>query len=221
MNNLAPIPAALLSGTAAYLVGSIPFAVIVGRVTNGVDVRKHGSGNAGSTNVFRVLGWKPAVLVLCLDMLKGFLPVLLIPRLFSAEEMKTLILPLVVLVAVTIGHSLPLWAGFRGGKGVATSAGGILAMYFPVTPWCLGVFILVLATTRYVSAASLAAAWVLPTAYVFMSLIPENHRIDPILMIGFTIVALGVTVLHRDNIRRLVRGEEKALGGKNLQKAEK
>lgn len=197
----------VLGAIGAYLIGSISFALIAGRVL-GRDIRKEGSRNAGATNVFRVLGWKAAVPVLIADMLKGFLPVLLVPVVVeNGSNTQILLLQTVILFLVIIGHAFPLWAGFRGGKGVASAAGGILAIYPPLAPVCLIVFVAVLLFTRYVSLASLSAAWVLPLAYGVIATITETD-FSWWLMVFFLCVTLGVTVLHRQNIRRLIRGKE-------------
>ncbi|MDF1567023.1 MAG: glycerol-3-phosphate 1-O-acyltransferase PlsY [Spirochaetaceae bacterium] len=191
---------------AAYLVGSLPFALIFGRIFAGIDIREKGSGNAGATNVYRVLGWKAAAAVLVLDLMKGFLPVFLTPvAALSAGEADAL--KIGVLAAVVIGHAYPLWAGFRGGKGVASSAGGITALYPIAAPFCLAVFAAVLAVSSYVFLASLVAAWILPFVYLGVTWI-RGSALSVTLLIFFCLIPLGITWLHRKNIRRLIRGEE-------------
>lgn len=212
MNTISFGMALLIAVPAAYMIGSIPFAVIAGYLLRGDDIRNGGSGNAGATNTFRVLGWKAALPVLAADMLKGFLPVLFIPNLFPAlTDDYVTILQIAVLTAVVTGHAFPLWAGFRGGKGVASSAGGILAMFPLVAPFCLTGFLIVLITTRYVSLSSLTAAWILPPAYG-IAVRFSIHPFSPWLMGFFLTAAIGVTILHRKNIGRLIHGVEKRLG---------
>lgn len=199
----------------SYMIGSIPFALISAYALKGVDIRTVGSGNAGATNVFRILGWKAAVFVLVADFAKGFLPVFyaagLVGRLNSdagsVSELSTVI-RILVLTAIVLGHAFPLWAGFRGGKGVACSAGGISAMIPMAAPICLGVFIIVLAISSYVSAASLAAAWFLPLLYALAPRFSSGEAFSPVLLIFFLVVAISITALHRKNIQRLFRGEE-------------
>ena len=200
-----PLPLqAVLVTLGSYAVGSIPFALIASHILGKGDIRNHGSGNAGATNVFRVLGWKAAVFVLVADFLKGFLPVFFVLRMTSGARP---LIPMLALSAIVIGHAFPLWAGFRGGKGVACAAGGITAIFPLAAPVCLGVFIIVLAAGSYVSLASLAAAWSLPLLYVLVTRFGPSGRSTETL-IFFLLVATGISFLHRKNIGRLIRGEE-------------
>ena len=191
---------------AAYLIGSIPFALILGRLFAGIDIREKGSGNAGATNIYRVLGWKAAVTVLFLDLVKGFLPVFLTP-VAALPRGEADALKIGVLAAVVIGHAFPLWAGFRGGKGVASSAGGITALYPIAAPFCLAVFAAVLAVSSHVSLASLVVAWILPVVYLGVTWIRGSALSVP-LLIFFCLIPPGITWPHRKNLRRLIRGEE-------------
>ena len=198
-----PLQAAVVA-LGSYAVGSIPFALIASRILKTDDIRNQGSGNAGATNVFRVLGWKAAVFVLIFDFLKGFLPVFFVLRMTSGAHP---FMPMLALGAIVIGHAFPLWAGFRGGKGVACTAGGITAIFPLAAPVCLGVFIIVLAAGSYVSLASLAAAWSLPLLYALAGRFGPTGRSTETL-IFFLIAAAGISILHRKNIGRLIRGEE-------------
>lgn len=180
---------------ASYLVGSIPFGVVVGRA-RGIDVRRRGSGNIGATNVARNLGKKLGALVLLLDALKGALPVAgaaawgLEPTAVAA-----------VGVAAVVGHCAPIWLGFRGGKGVATSLGVLLVIDPPVTALAAFGFALVVAGTRMVSLGSLVAVAVVPLASLGLG--------RPASTVGVgLVVAVIVTVRHWDNIRRILRGTE-------------
>lgn len=189
----------------AYLVGSIPTSVWWGRAFHGVDVREHGSHNAGATNTFRVLGPKAGVPVLIIDIAKGFVPVRVLPN-FTDLEPDTnawMWLRVALVLAAVLGHLYPVFAGFRGGKGVATSLGGILAVHPGAALICMGVFGLVFLLFRYVSLGSLFAAITFPLAVAFV------YQETSSVKIGFSIV-LSVLVIytHRENIGRLLRGEE-------------
>lgn len=185
----------------AYLAGSIPSAYLAGKF-RGVDLRQHGSGNLGATNVVRVLGPGIGAVVFIADLLKGFLPVYFLPR--YAETLRPELWALVYGVAAIFGHVKPvflLWKG--GGKGVATASGVFLALAFvPMliaeVAW-IGVFYF----TRYVSLASLAGAAVLPVAILALYREPQS----PVFIVS-VIIALFVFWTHRENIGRLRRGEE-------------
>ena len=183
----------------SYLAGSIPSSFIVGKVFHGIDLRAHGSGNLGATNAFRVLGAKSAVPVLLADIAKGMLPILLFPRLAPAAFGWTLAYG----AAAILGHMFSVWVGFRGGKGIATSAGVLVGL----APWAvLGGLLLWLAVTLpsgYVSAGSIAAAAALP---LLVALTPHEGGAA---LVWFSL-GLGAVVIwaHRRNVRRLVRGEE-------------
>ncbi len=206
-SNLPAFAIGILLFIISYMIGSVSFAVIAGHLIKGLDIRHEGSGNAGSTNVFRVLGWKAAVIVLILDAAKGFIPVLRLPRIFMGMVNFPLLFPILTLSGILIGHAFPLWFGFRGGKGVASAAGGIIAMFPQAAPICLIIFISVLAVSRYVSLASLAAAWTLPIFTLIWKLIRQSEI--SFWLIGFFILtALAVSWLHRKNIGRLFQGNE-------------
>jgi acyl phosphate:glycerol-3-phosphate acyltransferase len=195
----------LLSFLVAYLCGSIPTSVWWGKAFYDVDIREHGSHNAGATNTFRVLGPRAGIPVLLIDIAKGFLPVRLLPN-FSGLEANSddwMWLRVGLVLAAVIGHLYPVFAKFKGGKGVATSLGGVLAVHPGAAAICIGVFALVFAWRKYVSLASLAAALAFPTfMLVFWH---ETNGVK----IGFSIVlCLIVFWTHRTNIGRLMRGEE-------------
>ena len=199
----------------SYLAGSIPGSVWVGKLLYGVDVRTHGSGNAGATNVFRVLGWKAGVLATMVDLGKGLLAAGVIASLrfdalpagIEAWQMETVV-RLVAGFAAVAGHMYPVWAGFRGGKGVNT-AGGVLFALTPITMWItLGVFVVVLLSSRYVSLASLSAVVAFPSAIAIRRYIFGIDALDPSLLIFSILMATGIIVAHRSSIRRLVTGTE-------------
>ena len=190
----------------AYLAGSIPSAVWAGKLFHGIDVREHGSGNAGATNTVRVLGWKTGIPVLIFDLFKGWLAVMLPEFLDAAPEGSEpmMVLQIVCGMAAILGHVFPLFAGFRGGKGVATTFGVLLALHPLLTLTCAGIFLLVLFISGYVSLSSMTAVAMFPILLVTVFRTPST------LLIMFSIVmAVAVIITHAKNIRRLLRGEEK------------
>ena len=192
----------------AYLMGSIPTAVWVGKGFHGIDVREHGSGNAGATNVIRVLGWKTGVPVLLIDMTKGCLAALLPLFMHLAPAGSAQLINLQIFTGLTAitGHMFPVFAGFKGGKGVATAAGAIAAIHPPVTLVCLGVFILVFIITGIVSVSSMSAGIVLPVMlFTFFETPSLLFKIFSIF------IAAALFLTHRNNIKRLLKGEEKRL----------
>lgn len=188
----------------AYLCGSISTAVWYGRFVHKVDIRNHGSGNAGATNSLRVLGKTAGIVVLVIDFLKGFLPVLLAEYL-SFEE------PVVLLVGfvAVIGHLLPVFSNFQGGKGVATAMGVIVAILPLGALVCFVVFLATVVLTKYVSLGSILGAASFPVAVVLLS---ENPSVYLILF-GVAL-ALLLSFTHRKNIERLLAGNESKLGQK-------
>lgn len=195
----------LLSLVAAYLVGSIPTGYIFGKALRGVDIRQLGSGNVGATNVYRTVGKAPGVAVLALDFLKGTLCVTLLPMALEAAspalEMTRTSVCIFLGAAAIAGHIWTVFLNFRGGKGVATTAGVMLGFLPGVFLGCLVVWVAVFAIWKYVSLASLAAAAALPVLSLVM-----GKGIDVIL---FTSVLCMVGVYsHRANIKRLIQGEE-------------
>ena len=192
----------------AYLLGSIPAAVWIGKQFHNIDVRQHGSGNAGTTNVIRVLGWKTGIPVLLIDIAKGWLATML-PVFFNlAEPGSALITDLQILTGVTaiIGHIFPVLAGFRGGKGVATVFGVLLALHPFLTLACFGVFLFVLFLTGIVSVSSMSAGVAFPVFLFLLFETPSN-----VFKIFSILVALALLITHRKNIGRLLRGEESRL----------
>jgi len=191
----------LLLALAAYLLGSVPTAYLVGRL-RGIDLRRHGSGNLGATNTFRVLGARWAVPVLVVDVAKGALPTALFPRLDGTPDWRW---ALIYGAAAILGHVFPVYLRFRGGKGVATAAGVFAALAPGAVLAALVIWLLVVVGTGYVSLASLAAAVGLVGALVLLGTRPE------VLGLGIG-AALFVVWSHRANIRRLLRGEEHRFG---------
>lgn len=186
----------------AYLVGAIPTSLIVGKVFKGIDLREVGSRNLGATNVYRVLGWKYAIPVALLDILKGTVPVIF----FAPRISPSLVVALLVGVAAIVGHVYSVFAGFKGGKGVATATGVMLGL----TPAAVGavaaVWILLVWLTGYVSLGSIVGAALLPVAvYVLNPGARQLVWLD-------ALVAAAIIWFHRANIRRLANGTENRFG---------
>jgi glycerol-3-phosphate acyltransferase PlsY len=190
----------------AYLLGSVPTSVWVSRYFFGIDIREYGSGNAGATNTYRVLGSKWGTFVMVVDMLKGFLAVklaLLSPLFNSDNETAYTNLQIVLGLASVVGHIFPVWAQFRGGKGVATLFGLVLAISPKTALGCVGVFILVLYLTRFVSLSSILASTAFPVFILVIFNVDNN-----IYRIFAVAVALMVILTHQKNIGRILRGNE-------------
>ena len=188
----------------AYILGSIPTAVWVGKRFYGLDVREHGSKNAGATNTFRVLGKKPGKIVLAIDVLKGLLAVLLPLTVAYTHNENTIInYKLFAAIFVILGHVFPLFAGFRGGKGVATSLGVIFAIHPPAAGICLAIFLLVFLTFNYVSLGAIVTAISFPIVIHFV------FNVSSLPLTIFSIViGTAVVVTHKKNILRLIQGNE-------------
>jgi len=188
----------------AYLLGSVPTAVWVSKRVYGIDIREHGSGNAGATNTFRILGSKAGALVMLGDMLKGFLAVKL--ALFSSLSWSGepfMNLEIFLGLAAVIGHIFPIWADFRGGKGIATLFGMILSIQPLVAVSLVCVFFLMLFLTRYVSLSSICASIAFPLLILFIFNMPElSYRLFAIA------TAFLVVLTHYKNINRLLNGNE-------------
>jgi glycerol-3-phosphate acyltransferase PlsY len=202
------ILSALAAFFSAYLLGSIPTAVWVGKWLHNIDVREHGSGNAGATNVIRVLGWKTGIPVLIIDLAKGCLATMMPVILGAAEPGSALITNLQIaagLLSIT-GHIFPVFAGFRGGKGVATMFGVLLALQPVLTLCCIGVFLFVLILTGIVSVSSMIAGIAFP---VMLFIFFDTPSI--VFKVFSVVVAIALLLTHRKNIGRLIRGEEKKL----------
>lgn len=190
----------------AYLAGSLPTSLWVGKALHGVDLRTVGSGNLGATNAYRVLGFKTALLVLLVDVFKGWVPTWLFPRIDDVSAAWGWVLAYAG--AAILGHVYSVWARFRGGKGVATSAGVLIAL----APWAVlaaaSVWALTVFLTRTVSLASVLAALMLPAA---VAITPHEGGVA---LSWFALALAGFVVwAHRVNIRRLLRGEEHRFGG--------
>ena len=189
----------------AYLIGSIPTALIISKKFFGIDIREYGSGNMGATNTFRVLGSRYGTIVMVCDILKGMTAVALynfLPYYFHNELERTNFMIGLGLSAV-VGHIFPIWANFKGGKGVATLFGMIMAIQPVVAISCVGVFLLVLFFTRYVSLSSILGALMLPVCVLW---IWNEHEI--MYRVFALLVASLVILTHQKNIGRIFRGVE-------------
>lgn len=189
----------------SYLIGAIPTSIWTGKIFFGIDIREHGSGNAGATNVMRVLGLKAGIPVLLFDIFKGWAAVQLI-YLFPAlgNDSETFInLRIISGICAVLGHIYPVYAGFRGGKGVATIFGVLLALHPLSTISAAGIFILSLIVTKYVSVSSMLAGLSFPFWIIFVYASPFLY-----LKIFSVITAVLLIITHKKNIKKLINGEE-------------
>lgn len=200
----------------SYFIGSIPGSVWISKHLYGIDIRLHGSGNAGATNAFRVLGWKAGLLATVVDLGKG---------LFAAGIVATIridalppglgfweassVLMLMAGVAAIVGHMFPIWAGFRGGKGVNTAAGVLFAITPVTMVITIGIFAVVLFSSRYVSLASLSAVAAFPSTVAIRKYLFHVDSIDASILFFSIFMALTIFIAHRTNIYRLLNGSEK------------
>lgn len=194
----------------SYLAGSTPTSIIIGHITKGIDIRKHGSGNAGATNVYRVLGWKFALIVIIVDVFKGWLPAAIFaPAFFYAQIIPDLgVVQILCGFSAVLGHTYTVFAGFKGGKGVGTLAGVLLALFPLAFLFCLAVAVITIILTGYVSLASILASASLP---IFLFLLPPFIGIEPAplsLMVFSLLIPWFITFTHRSNLQRLRSGEE-------------
>ncbi len=202
----------------AYLIGAIPTSVIAGKLLRGIDILKEGSGNAGATNVWRVLGWKTGVTVLTIDLGKGVLAASVIPLIpFGAISIDPLLIPILCGLAAVIGHVFPIYTGFRGGKGVATAAGMLLAIAPIPVGIGVGVFGLTLLLFGRVSLGSLVGALSVPLTIALLNRYTALHY-HPLLIALTFALALFIVITHRGNITRLLRGTEHSALSFNLWK---
>ncbi len=192
----------------AYLLGSIPSAVWIGKQYYGIDIREHGSKNAGTTNMLRVLGRRAAGPVFALDFLKGFVAVTIIQLLQYDDIVGSndiINLKIAALFAAVVGHIFPIFAGFRGGKGVATLVGAVTGIAPSIALLCFGVWLVILMATHYVSLGSIIAGCCFP---VFTLLSPQASKINTPFIIFSFVIAILLIVTHRKNIKRLLNGTE-------------
>ena len=198
----------VIAGLASYLIGSIPAGYIAGRIV-GIDIRTVGSGNIGATNVTRVLGKRYGYPVFIVDFLKGFAAVgmsIMIAKRAQPASVPSELFGVVGAVACVLGHSFPVWLGFKGGKGVAASAGALFGLTPFVALIAVAVWLVIFYLTRYVSVASMTAALAVPIAILSMTFLGQTGGTA---LLYFSIcLAAVVIVRHRSNLSRLVRGTE-------------
>lgn len=199
----------------AYLIGSINFSVILSKKMAGFDIRQKGSGNAGTTNMLRSIGKKAAAITLICDILKGVVPILLALLIgLIAKDQNKAILVQVAGISAVVGHTFPIFFGFKGGKGVATSLGVLICINWKVGLLCLVFAIIIMAVTRMVSAGSCTAAILYPVLTLFgvqqdfFIVKGENYLIFSI------ILAIIIVFNHRENIKRILTGKENKLSFK-------
>lgn len=198
----------------SYLLGSCPFSIIISKIWRGIDIRDYGSKSAGFTNVYRVVGPLPAVIVLVMDIAKGMTAVLLITQIaLNSVSLSSIDLKLIAGVSVILGHVFPLFAGFKGGKGIAAGLGVLLSIIPLEVGLALILFVLTVAITRYVSLGSLTA-----TAFIFLVLIFERYylkyQVPPELILMIFFLTAFIFFNHRSNIKRLLAGTENKFGRK-------
>lgn len=198
--------------TASYLLGSINSAIITSKLLHNTDIRKHGSGNAGATNALRTMGKTAAFIVLLGDMLKGALAVLIGRLLSDAAGMQgEQYLELAAGLSAVLGHNFPIFFGFKGGKGILTSAAVILFVDWRAGLACIAVGIIIIVVTRFVSLGSMVGSAVFPIIMLHLNQTKDGKYI----LFGFSLVfAILAVVMHHANIKRLLAGNESKIGDK-------
>ena len=193
----------------AYLIGSFPTSIVMGRMVKKIDIREYGSRNAGATNAMRVLGWRAGLVVACVDIGKGILAALLISRIrVDSIALDHEVIQIIAGTAAVSGHIWTVLAKFQGGKGVAVAAGVCIALY----PWaallCIGIFLSMSVWTRYVSLGSIAAASSLPLFLLTWNRFLEHYSVSNNFILFSFIMGVLICFTHRSNIRRLYNGTE-------------
>ncbi|MCB9251231.1 MAG: glycerol-3-phosphate 1-O-acyltransferase PlsY [Flavobacteriales bacterium] len=195
----------ILFSILSYLLGSLPSSVWISRAFYGIDIREHGSGNAGATNTFRVLGSKTGIIVLTLDVLKGITASSLVMFLGSISHGTDRYINIQLLfgLCAVLGHLFPIYENFKGGKGIATLFGMVIGINYALALACVALFLTVLILTRYVSLSSILATISFPVFAIFI------FKRDEPLLIAFGIVSIIIVILtHQKNIKKLLEGEE-------------
>lgn len=200
----------IVLGVIAYLIGSINSSILISKIVTGKDIRKSGSGNAGATNMLRTMGKKYAVITLVIDILKGVIALLLAKLAMNMGAYD--IAPYIAGVLVVLGHNFPIFFGFRGGKGVATSLGVVLMLDWKIGVIVLVIALLIMAISKYVSLGSITAAVVFIILQIAVMVISKDFNIVRLICV----ITLGglLIVRHRANIVRLIQGTENKLGAK-------
>ncbi|GAB4380352.1 MAG: glycerol-3-phosphate 1-O-acyltransferase PlsY [Calditrichia bacterium] len=199
----------LLMIIVCYLVGSIPTAIITGKLLRNIDVRDYGSGNAGATNVFRVLGWKAGIFVLLVDMAKGFVATVILYKIAmnSLSNLDADLLQIIAGLSAVFGHIWTVFANFKGGKGVGAGAGVIIGLVPGAVLVGIAVFIITVVLTRYVSLGSILASLTIPI-YLFVNRFLLHQNVSLTLLIFGIFIPILIISTHRSNLKRLVDGTE-------------
>jgi len=222
--HLLPITRAILAFAISYLIGSIPMGFIVARIAGGIDIREHGSGNIGLTNVIRTLGWGPGFLTGVLDFLKGYAPLMIVIISFSPDDFGSVsaiyeLIVILVAILLILGNLFPVYLLFKGGKGVATGMGVLSALLGVFIFIPLAVFGIFLFIFRIVSVSSIAAAVSTPLTVLFLkshiAFTSESNSAFSLLFAFTMILALLVIWRHKANLVRLFKGTEPRIGGKS------
>ena len=210
-------PLNILGLIIAYMLGSIPTSVWIGEYFYGIDVREFGSGNSGATNTFRVLGYKAGIPVLIIDVMKGWSSVMLAYVIsdYTKGSDQMVNLQLVLAVAALMGHVFPVYVGFRGGKGVATLLGIVLALNWVAALISLAVFIVVFVSTKYVSLSSIVASFAFPCVVIFAL----DSRVGSMVIFSMFITVI-VLITHQKNIERLLSKKESKISFRKRENTE-
>jgi len=195
----------------SYFIGSFPTSVVWGRLTRRIDIRDYGSKNPGGTNAVRVLGWQAGIVVMCVDIAKGALAAALVAKIrIDPIALDHELVQIIAGTSAVVGHIWTVLAKFKGGKGVATAAGMLIAIY----PWaaliCFFIFMMIAMTTRYISVGSVTAASVLPFVLIITERMSDNNLSNSLLFFVFLLSGL-IVYTHRANLRRLMEGTETRL----------
>ena len=191
----------------SYLLGSFPTSIIFGKLLRGIDIRDYGSGNAGGTNAFRVMGWKIGISVMVIDLAKGLIATVLVSQIrIDAISLAPVYLQIIAGFSAVIGHIWTIFAGFHGGKGVGTAAGMLIGLYPIAFIFVFIIFLIVFFTTHYVSVSSMAAAVSLPIVLLILDALGRPYKTP--LMVLSIIIAILIIFTHRSNIKRLMAGNE-------------
>jgi len=192
----------------AYLLGSIPTAYWIGKIFKNIDIRKHGSGNSGTTNTLRVIGLRYAIPTLIIDFCKGFAATCLAFYVILPVGFETYHFKIFFGILAVIGHVFPIFAGFSGGKGIATFAGAVTGISYPAILICLAIFIVVTLISRFISVASIIASMVLPVFFF------KFYSNDPIMLVSGILIVIIIIFTHRKNLVRLRNGNENKINFK-------
>ena len=197
-----------------YLLGSIPTAIITGKILKGIDIRRQGSGNAGATNVFRVLGWKAGLFVLLIDAAKGFIATVFVYKIaVGAVQLDGVILQIIAGMSAVLGHIWTVFAGFKGGKGVGTGAGMVIGLAPEAVLAALLIFIITVALTRFVSLGSILAS-ITVFLYLFGKRFLFDQPVPNTLLVFSVLIPVLIIFTHRSNIIRLLKGTENKINFK-------